>query len=409
MSDNLSINDLNLFGNYSKENLSKFSDEDLLYKLVGWKATNDRGVFTLEEKDVSEGGVVLWGGNEISIEHNNFMYKINRSKTYTISISDIAQFYSMRKFEKYGGGKKGPIFYSAVYTFLVILKSGRHIKIATLNTLYDSRVFEIVLERRLAIQDRAVLHECNGTQEIKKIKDHLKLPKDTAIITEHVFCPKCNVALDDLQMNDSQDINYTCNICAETFSSKYKEQKMQQNNSIDKELSVSIEGKDLIFKREHKDPMFLYLGIGSFFLSCVFFAHYMYYLGDPWFSIIISLFMFASGVVNIFMLYRNYTIIRVSEDSIFIGVEPYSFFVGPGINVLNSDIEQLFVKLHSKVNFGKVNQVALCALQTDGTEIVLEYIKCLPWDRAINILQSMEVLIEKRLGIKDKIVSSEVL
>ena len=68
-----------------------------------------------------------------------------------------------------------------------------------------------------------------------------------------------------------------------------------------------------------------------------------------------------------------------------------------------------YVERFVKTSTDESAKSSLCVLTDFNSEIVLDSITRMPLPRAIKILQAIEVLIEKRLGIEDRNITSEIL
>ena len=386
----------------SQETFLEYSEKDLLAKLDGWTCKDDRDSFSLEE----QGLFGNLGCCKLTIKHNNIISEGGRRKKISIPMSDILQFYITRDFEYHSGGKNSPSYYLVVYDLCVVLKSGQHVAFCRLDRLNNTRIFEIVFTQRLGLEKRAVLGAYQGKKAIVgRIYGQANLPQEVSFVTTHVFCPKCKIASDDLQTDDSIDIKHTCRFCGESFDSKFKEYKMKEK-PLDKSLSFSIEGKSLVLKRQHKDSLKLCAGLASFFMGLI-----IVLISSTDFAGIFPALAFPSLVLFMlagcsFMSYSNSTIITVSDNTINVSVKPFSFLSSIERSLLNSNISQIFVRRSAGSGYYKGS---LCALKDDGSEVVLEWLSGTRFDKIVAILQSMEVFIEKRLGIDDKNVSTEIL
>ncbi len=379
-----------------KKEYSRVRDE-VLVELPRWKYTDKVNGFSLKEKGLFEGGTLLWGAREIILENDMFVLK-GEEKRFRVPADDVLQFYVTREFEYYSGGKYHRSYYEAVFFLYIVLKSGKHIRVLKSENRDDLLSFEVFLERRLGLQDRTVLGEFQGEWEGPKIR-YDTLPGEEAVVTEDIFCPRCKIALGASKENFTGG-SYSCDSCGENFDCKYKEQKMRKN-PLDKSLTCSVEGNELVIKRKHG----FYASIGMIvtvgaLLMLVFYPMFMDFFPTSGFTfpVIVLIATLTAAVV----LSSNSTVIRISSDVISVRVEPCIFIMDR--TYPSQGIEQIFVKRSNKANSKKYS---LCALYGSGREMVLEHITGINTEKTVEILQAMEVMIEKRLGIEDKNVISE--
>ncbi len=398
--------------NSPKTALYALADGALLSGIPGWKFTVKADGFTLKEKGLFEGGTVspgggliLWGGRKLSLENGRLMLQ-SGSGSFDVSAADILQLYCKREFEYHPGGKNRSSYYMTMYILYAVLRTGRHIKVISSEKLLDVHSLEVFLERRLEIKDTPVLGEFYGTESDSVLTYHSRsdLPHEESVITAEIFCPKCKMSL-GASKDDFPDDKYHCNSCGENFDSKYKEHRMKEV-PLDKSLVCSIEGHDLVVKRKQA---------GFYLIIAVMLAMFFLYLFTMDFPSLRAAFPFIVIAVSALTgaLSFNLKVIRVSGDSLDVSVKPYHPFLGKLYSCFfkessyaTKDIKQIFVTDSAESG---TQRFSLCALTHDGDELVLDFLTGEPPAKAVGILQSMEVMIEKRLGIEDQNVSSEII
>ncbi len=395
-----------------KEELYPLSDDALLSGIPGWQYTAKPSGFSFKEKGMFEvGGLqrgghsILWGGRELSVDNNRFILKDGKD-SFNVSTADILQFYGTREFKYYPGGKNRRPYYTALYVLYAVLKIGRHIQVLSSEILLDVRSFEVFLERHLGIKDVPVLGEFNGTSENRVVKYYTRsdLPLEEPVITAEIFCPKCKIVL-NCSKNGSPDGNYSCGFCGESFDFKYKENKVKEGH-LDKSLVCSIEGHDLLIKRKQS---------GIYAVTAVTAAMFLLYLFTMSTEVIRVNFLYiaVAALTLTAALSFNLKIIRVSADSVSVTVKPHYSFLEKLYSGLftestykSQEISQVFVRNYDET---PGNRFSLCTLTHGGDELVLDSLSETDSKKAVEILQSMEVMIEKRLGITDRNVSSEIV
>ena len=389
----------------SKQMFSQLSYDELFEKILDWKCELGADALSLSGNAIMDLRFGILGPLHLSL--NSDKLTIQKGKTdVTLRVSDILQFYVTRDFLYNTGGKSTPSYYTAVYNLCAVMESGKHINIISLDSVNYVRILEVIFERFLEIKESEVLGEFLGqgdSRECKYSEEDLSriLPK----LTKNLFCPKCKIVLKDSE-SELPKANLTCGFCGEEFDPKYKERKILEV-PLDDSLSADIKREELVIKKKCRNNLILIGSSGWLILAGFFWIFAVgnksdYYDRVVW--MILPLVLLTCVIFSI-MVYFNSTIIRVSNNSIKISVAPFFFLFRPK-TIPASELRQLFVKRPISREFDL--RGVLCAIKKDGSVIDLDYTSGLSYDRTVNVLQTLEVLIEKRLGIEDRAVTSEI-